>query len=233
MYAENDLDIRNRDNVRNNGEVFTPTPIVDSMNDLVPKSAWEDKEFVFIEPTCGNGQFLTRIFEKRIANGLSIEEALNTLIGMDITADNIWDSHKRLFELACSYMAKNGIEKGSDEWFEKSVRIIAIVRNNIFLVHDSLDVMNKYGKDGSLFAPIPEFTKTGNLRKDANGNSFFKKDSNGNLKWVEKLFVFDDPTKTGQEMKESECNKIVTRIKTIWNKHKDKMNSHTLAPFFA
>jgi hypothetical protein len=109
MYAENDLDIRNRDNVRNNGEVFTPTPIVDSMNDLVPKSAWEDKEFVFLEPTCGNGQFLTRIFEKRIANGLSIEEALNTLIGMDITADNIWDSHKRLFELACSYMAKNGI----------------------------------------------------------------------------------------------------------------------------
>ena len=78
MYAENDLDIRNRDNVRNNGEVFTPTPIVDSMNDLVPLDAWKDKEFVFIEPTCGNGQFLTRIFEKRIANGLTIEEALNT-----------------------------------------------------------------------------------------------------------------------------------------------------------
>ena len=130
MYAENDLDIRNRDNVRNNGEVFTPTPIVDSMNDLVPLDAWKDKEFVFIEPTCGNGQFLTRIFEKRIANGLTIEEALNTLIGMDITKENIWDSHLRLFGLACSYMVKNGIKKGSKEWDEQAVRIIAIVSNN-------------------------------------------------------------------------------------------------------
>ena len=232
MYAENDLDIRNRDNVRNNGEVFTPTPIVDSMNDLVPLDAWKDTSFVFIEPTCGNGQFLTRIFEKRIANGLSIEEALNTLIGMDITADNIWDSHKRLFELACSCMVKNGIKKGSDEWFEKAVRIIAIVRNNIFLVHDSLDVMNKYGKDGSLFAPIPEFTKTGNLRKDANGNSVFKKDSNGNLKWVEKLFVFDDPTGNKQTVKPSERLKMENSIKKALKEHKDKMNSHTLAPFF-
>lgn len=145
MYSENDLDIRNRDNVRNNGEVFTPTPIVDSMNNLVPESAWKDKEFVFIEPTCGNGQFLTRIFEKRIANGLSIEEALNTLIGMDITADNIWDSHKRLYELACLQMLRNGITKWSKEWFKQSIRIVAIVRNNIFKVDDSLKVMNDYG----------------------------------------------------------------------------------------
>ena len=145
MYAKNDLDIRNRENVRNNGEVFTPTPIVDAMNDLVPESAWKDKEFVFIEPTCGNGQFLTRIFEKRIENGLSIEEALNTLIGMDITADNIWDSHKRLFELVCSQMLKNGITKWSKEWFKLSIRVVAIVRNNIFKVDDSLKVMNDYG----------------------------------------------------------------------------------------
>ena len=146
MYAENDIDIRNRDNVRNNGEVFTPTSIVNDMNNLVPDSAWIDKEFVFVEPTCGNGQFLTRIFEKRIANGLTIEEALNTLIGMDITKENIWDSHLRLFGLACSYMVKNGIKKGSKEWDEQAVRIIAIVSNNIFLVEDSLKVMNDYGK---------------------------------------------------------------------------------------
>ena len=151
---------------------------------------------------------------------------------MDITADNIWDSHTRLFELACSEMLKNDIKKGSRQWFELAIRIIAIVRNNIFLVHDSLDVMNKYGKDGSLFVPIPEFTKTGNLRKDANGNSLFKKDSNGNLKWVEKLFVFDDPTGNKQTIKPSERLKMETSIKNALKEHKDKMNSHTLAPFF-
>lgn len=200
MYAENDLDIRNRDNVRNNGEVFTPTPIVDSMNDLVPLEVWKDTSFVFIEPTCGNGQFLTRIFEKRIANGLSIEEALNTLIGMDITADNIWDSHKRLFELACSYMAKNGIEKGSKAWFEQAVHIIAIVRNNIFKVDDSLKVMNDYGK------------------------------GKGTL--VNKRFVYSDPTGSNQTMKPSERLEKETAIKKALKEHKDKMNSHTLAPFF-
>lgn len=201
MYAENDIDIRNRDNVRNNGEVFTPTPIVDSMNNLVPESAWKDKEFVFIEPTCGNGQFLTRIFEKRIANGLSIEEALNTLIGMDITADNIWDSHKRLFELACSYMAKKGIKKGSKEWFENSIRYVAIVRNNIFKVDDSLKVMNDYGKGKGTLST--------------------------------KRFVYNDPTGSNQVMKPSERTEKETTIKKALKDHKDKMNSHTLAPFFA
>ena len=200
MYAENDLDIRNRDNVRNNGEVFTPTPIVDSMNNLVPESAWKDTEFVFIEPTCGNGQFLTRIFEKRIANGLSIEEALNTLIGMDITADNIWDSHKRLFELACSYMDKNGIKQGSKEWEEQAIRIIAIVRNNIFKVDDSLKVMNEYGKGKGTLAT--------------------------------KRFVYNDPTGNKQTVKPSEVTTKENAIKKALKEHKDKMNSHTLAPFF-
>ncbi len=200
MYAKDDLDIRTRENVKNNGEVFTPTPIVDSMNDLVPLDAWKDTSFVFIEPTCGNGQFLTRIFEKRIANGLTIEEALNTLIGMDITADNIWDSHKRLFELACSYMAKNGIEKGSKEWFEQAVRIIAIVRNNIFKVEDSLKVMNDYGKGKGTLAT--------------------------------KRFVYIDPTGNKQTIKPSDRLEKETSIKKALKEHKDKMNSHTLAPFF-
>ena len=146
MYAETDLDIRNRDNVRNNGEVFTPTKIVDDMNNLVPTSAWNDPSFVFIEPTCGNGQFLTRIFEKRIANGISITDALNTLIGMDITNDNILDSHKRLFELACNAMITQGIKPKSKQWYDMAVQIVAIVRNNIFLVKDSLKVMADYGK---------------------------------------------------------------------------------------
>ena len=200
MYAENDLDIRNRDNVRNNGEVFTPTPIVDSMNDLVPLDAWKDTSFVFIEPTCGNGQFLTRIFVKRIANGLTIEEALNTLIGMDITADNIWDSHIRLFELACSEMLKNGIKKGSKAWFELAIRIIAIVRNNIFKVEDSLKVMNDYGKGKGTLAT--------------------------------KRFVYIDPTGNKQTIKPSDRLEKETSIKKALKEHKDKMNSHTLAPFF-
>lgn len=145
MYAKDDLDIRTRENVKNNGEVFTPTPIVDFMNALIPKTAWCDKSFVFIEPTCGNGQFLTRILEKRISNGLSIEDALNTIIGMDITNENILDSQRRLLEISSYTMLSSGIQKCSKEWFEKAIIFITIVTNNIFKVGDSLKVLSDYG----------------------------------------------------------------------------------------
>jgi hypothetical protein len=203
------------------------------MNNLVPESAWSNKEFVFIEPTCGNGQFLTRIFSKKIASGLSIEESLNTIIGMDITEDNIWDSHTRLFELACLEMAKNGIKKGSKKWFELAIRIVAIVRNNIFLVHDSLDVMQKYGIDSSLFVPIVDVTNSGNIRKDTNGNTLFKKDSKGNLRWVEKFFVFTDPTGNNEVMTTKNRETQIANIKKAFREHKDGKSTRTLAPFFA
>jgi len=192
MYNETDLDIRNRDNVRNNGEVFTPTKIVDDMNALIPDSAWKDSSYVFIEPTCGNGQFLVRIFEKRIANGLSIEEALNTMIGMDITNDNILDSHKRLFELACNAMIEQGIKPKSKEWFENAVRFVAIVRNNIFLVKDSLKVMADYGKGSG------DLTKKKFVFSDPTGNKQTMKPSDRDAKIlvIQKAFKDHKNTKT-------------------------------------
>ena len=79
--------IRSKENVRNNGEVFTPTHIVDDMLKLIPEKAWKDPSFVFIEPTCGNGQFLVRIFQKRIDADIPVLDALNTIIGMDISEE--------------------------------------------------------------------------------------------------------------------------------------------------
>jgi hypothetical protein len=186
MYNENDIDIRNRDNVRNNGEVFTPTKIVDDMNALIPDSAWKDGSYVFIEPTCGNGQFLVRIFEKRIANGLSIEETLNTMIGMDITNDNILDSHKRLFELTCNAMTTQGIKPQSKQWFENAVRFVAIIRNNIFLVKDSLEVMANYGKGTG------DLTKKKFVFSDPTGNKQTMKPSDRDAKILTIQNAFKD-----------------------------------------
>jgi hypothetical protein len=121
------------------------------MNDLVPPEVWEDKTYVFLEPTCGNGQFLVRIFNKRINHGLSIEEALNTLIGLDISTDNISDSRSRLVELACTVASEKGIEKGSIPWFNLIERVLAIVHNNIFKV-DSLVDMTAYQKGEGILA---------------------------------------------------------------------------------
>lgn len=147
MYKNDEKDIRNRENVKNNGEVFTPFSIVEQMLDLIPDSAWSDKEYIFLEPTCGNGQFLYKVFQKRIANGISIEDSLNTMLGMDITVENVLETHKRLFTLACEEMIKQGIKPKSNLWYNNAIKFITITRNNIFLVKDSLKVMADYGNN--------------------------------------------------------------------------------------
>ena len=148
MYDSGELDIRSKDNVRDKGEVFTPFAIVDKMCDLIPDVAWDDPEYCFLEPACGNGQFLVRIFERRIAAGMSIEDTLNTIIGMDLTHQNVLDCHFRLYERACYQMLVEGMTSQSRLWFSRAVRLIAIVINNIFRVDDSIAYINS-GKLGT------------------------------------------------------------------------------------
>jgi len=130
---------RSKDNVIDNGEVFTPLAIVDKMLDLITdKAAWTDPAFCFLEPSCGNGQILVKIFERRIKSGVSIEAALNTLIGLDISKENIADSIFRLCTAAAAEMAVEGLRPGTKKWFDRAARILAIVTNNIFQVSDSI-----------------------------------------------------------------------------------------------
>lgn len=129
---------RSKDNVVDNGEVFTPLAIVDKMLDLITdKAAWTDPAYCFLEPSCGNGQILVSILERRIKSGVSIEDALNTLIGLDISKENIADSILRLCTAAAAEMAKC-VKPGTKKWFDRAARILAIVTNNIFQVSDSI-----------------------------------------------------------------------------------------------
>lgn len=142
MYGADEIDTTGRDKVRENGEVFTPFVIVDQMNALIPESAWIDPTYCFIEPTSGNGQFLVKIFEKRISSGVSIEDALNTLIGMEINKETLLKSHFRLYERCVAQMEVEGMKKGSKDWYIRAVNLVAIVRNNIFPVKDSIAYIN-------------------------------------------------------------------------------------------
>lgn len=88
--------IRNRDNIKNTGEVFTPTHIVDLMLDMIPASVWRDPNVVFIEPTCGNGQFVERIAVRRLDSGIDPNTVNQTLIALDISDENVQDTINRL-----------------------------------------------------------------------------------------------------------------------------------------
>tara|TARA_R110000851_G_C13079370_1_gene565642 strand:- start:1230 stop:2657 length:1428 start_codon:yes stop_codon:yes gene_type:complete len=91
--------------VKHFGEVFTPLGLVKEMLDMVTDCIWQDDTKTFIDPACGNGNFLVEIFLKRLDNGVSPEKAAETLYGIDIMEDNIREAKERIL----SHCRKNNL----------------------------------------------------------------------------------------------------------------------------
>lgn len=79
---------RTKDRIKSTGEVFTPLPLVDEILDKLPSEVWAvDK--TYLDPSCGDGNFLVRVIAYKIANGATTEEALSTTYGVDLMSDNV------------------------------------------------------------------------------------------------------------------------------------------------
>ena len=110
--------------VKEFGEVFTPKELVLEMLEMVSNSEWKNKESTFIDPACGNGNFLIEIFIKRLNSGISVEDSLETLYGIDIMTDNIKDCHDRILK----YLSDNKIKHNKKK--VKTILSKNIVLNN-------------------------------------------------------------------------------------------------------
>ena len=75
------------------GEVFTPTELVLEMLEDLPDDMWEDRK-TFLDPTCGNGQFLAAV--AMVKRELGHDSVLQSIYGADLMADNVEDCKKRL-----------------------------------------------------------------------------------------------------------------------------------------
>lgn len=96
--------------VADHGEVLTGVREVNAMLDLVKQEA-ERIESRFLEPACGNGNFLTAILERKLAvverryrkSQLDFERyavlAVSSLYGIDKLPDNVSECRKRLFDV--------------------------------------------------------------------------------------------------------------------------------------
>jgi type I restriction-modification system DNA methylase subunit len=62
----------------------------------IPDNNFEDKTKTFIDPACGNGQFLSEVLIKKLEFGIDFETALKTIYGIDIMLDNIKVCRNRL-----------------------------------------------------------------------------------------------------------------------------------------
>jgi hypothetical protein len=132
------LQIKSKKRVRDFAEVFTAEREVKAMCDLIPQKVWDDIESTFLEPTCGNGNFLVEIFSRKLErckderDGL---KALASIVGLDIQEDNVIESRNRLKEM---YLSKFPNANGNC-----LVLLATILLNNIRCC-DSLEQMQKW-----------------------------------------------------------------------------------------
>ena len=100
--------VNSKKRVADHGEVYTAPREVNAMLDLV-KTETERIDSRFLEPACGNGNFLAEILtrklgivEKRYAKSqLEYERyavlAVSSIYGIDILQDNVQECRHRLF----------------------------------------------------------------------------------------------------------------------------------------
>ncbi len=87
-----------RDAVRKKttGEVFTSTALVQEMLEKIPAVQFADATKTFLDPSCGNGQFLSEVLIRKLENGIEFSAALGSIYGVDIMQDNVESCRSRL-----------------------------------------------------------------------------------------------------------------------------------------
>ena len=107
--------VKSKQRVADHGEVFTPAWMVEAMLDLV-KGETERIDSRFLEPACGNGNFLVQILRRKLAAvelkyGQSDFDrrhyallALMCVYGIELLPDNIADCRANLLEIFAEYL---------------------------------------------------------------------------------------------------------------------------------
>lgn len=146
--------VKSKKRVADHAEVFTPAWIVEAMLDLV-KGEIERIDSRFLEPACGDGNFLVKILRRKLAAvelkyGQSDFErrhyallGLMCIYGIELLPDNIADCRANLLDIFAEYLNLDE----SDDLYRAAFFVLS--QN---LIHG--DAMKMCGADGSaiLFA---------------------------------------------------------------------------------
>lgn len=144
--------IKSKKRVAVHGEVFTNEREVNAMLDLV-KSETDRIESRFLEPACGDGNFLVEILRRKLArvnrqyrrNNSEYAKnaflALTSIYGIDIQEDNVEECRKRLFEIWDKAYTAQVKKEASDEIRDAAKYIL---EKNI-LCGDALTLMQNNG----------------------------------------------------------------------------------------
>lgn len=145
--------VRSRRRVVDHGEVFTAEREVNAMLDLVGAET-ERVESRFLEPACGNGNFIAEVLRRKLAvvaarYRRSPDEyqryaflAVSSIYGVDILADNVGECRERLFRIV-EKDARSNIKGSIEPAFLDAVRYV--LEKNI-LCGDALTLRDASGE---------------------------------------------------------------------------------------
>ena len=142
--------VKSKKRVADHGEVFTNEREVNAMLDLV-KHETERIDSRFLEPACGNGNFLAEVLRRKLKvvdqrygnNQLDWERyaviAVSSIYGVDILEDNAKECRERLYIIFDDFYTALFMDKCKEEC-RRSIRFL-FDRN--ILWGDALDFTNK------------------------------------------------------------------------------------------
>jgi hypothetical protein len=165
--------VKSKKRVADHGEVFTNEREVNAMLDLV-KQETERIESTFLEPACGDGNFLAEVFRRKLnvvnerykKSQFEWERysviAISSIYGVDILEDNAQECRERLFNIFNENYTSLFKDQSKDEC-RRSVKYL--LQRNI-LWGDALDFTNPETKQPIIFSEWKPINGTLIKRKD-------------------------------------------------------------------
>ncbi len=155
----NEIQVKSKKRVADHGEVFTNDSEVNAMLDLV-KHETERIDSRFLEPACGNGNFLAEVLRRKLAvvdsryskSQIEWERysviAISSIYGVDILEDNAIECQERLFNI----FSKAYISKFGTNCKVELIRSIKYIIKRNILWGNALDFTNPISKKPIVFS---------------------------------------------------------------------------------
>jgi hypothetical protein len=168
-----DNQVKSKKRVTDHGEVFTNDREVNAMLDLV-KHETERIESTFLEPACGNGNFLAEVLRRKLTviddryskSQFEWERyaviAVSSIYGVDILEDNAIECRERLFKI----INERYTSLFKDKCKEDCRRSIKYLFNRNILWGDAMDFTNPITKNPIIFSEWKPINGTLIKRKD-------------------------------------------------------------------
>lgn len=165
--------VKSKKRVQDHGEVFTAEREVNAMLDLV-KHETERIDSRFLEPACGNGNFLAEILNRKLAvvtsryksNAFDWEHyaiiAVSSIYGIDIQEDNVIECRERLYVL----FSEKYTQLFKKDIKQDCLRSVKFLLDRNILWADALDLKNPVTHEPIIFSEWTAVNETQLKRRD-------------------------------------------------------------------